>query len=141
MLLDPLGAPNWRLVSSRGRHVVKLPPFINKVSVGPPCGCAGSCRKLIVEFHRERTPLAEGATTHSGCLLSDELLQALTESAAEAPGSKGKGRGGGKGKGGRGGGKGGKGEGRGKGEGGKGKGGGKGEGRGGKGGRGRGRDE
>ena len=39
---DPLGAPNWRLVSSRGRHVVKLPPFINKVSVGPPCGCAGS---------------------------------------------------------------------------------------------------
>ena len=141
MLLDPLGAPNWRLVSSRGRHVVKLPPFINKVSVGAPCGCAGSCRKLIVEFHRERTPLADGATTHSGCLLSDELLQALTESAAEAPGSKGKGRGGGKGKGGRGGGKGGKGEGRGKGEGGKGKGG-KGEGRGGgKGGRGRGRDE
>ena len=112
MLLDPLGAPNWRLVSSRGRHVVKLPPFINKVSVGPPCGCAGSCRKLIVEFHRERTPLADGATTHSGCLLSDELLQALTESAAEAPGpgraAEGEGQGWLQG------GKGGKGEGRGK---------------------------
>ena len=35
----------------------------------------------MVEFQRGRSPLADGATRHVGCVLSDELLEALFRSA------------------------------------------------------------
>ena len=128
LLLDPTGGPNWQLISSRGSFHLALPPFVHSLSVGPPCGCAGSCRKLLIEFQRNRSPLDDGSTSHQGCVLSDELINALCESAIPVGRGKGGGKGGGKGKGGKGKGEGGKG----KGEGGKGKGKG-GRGRGGKG--------
>ena len=124
LLLDPTGGPRWHLVSSRGRYTMPFPPFVHKLSVGAGCGCAGgSCRLLRVEFHRERSPLADGATVHEGCVLTDPLIADLCD-AAGGGGGKGKGKGGSKGKG-----KGkGKGDDKGKGAGDKGKGGGKGKG-------------
>jgi hypothetical protein len=81
LLLDPTGGPHWRLVSSRSALVRSFPPFVHQVSLGPRCGCAGTCRKIVVEFQRGRSPLADGATRHVGCVLSDELLEALFQSA------------------------------------------------------------
>ena len=60
---------------------------------GPVCGCADSCKLLRVEFQRGRSPLTDGATTHLGCVVSDELISALCESAEPAAGGKGGGRG------------------------------------------------
>ena len=81
LLLDPTGGPHWRLVSSRSALMRSFPPFVHLVSLGPRCGCAGTCRKIVVEFQRGRSPLADGATRHVGCVLSDELLEALFRSA------------------------------------------------------------
>ena len=115
LMLDAAGAPPHRLLSSRGRFALVLPTFVHKIALGRRCGCTPSCRLLQLEFHRDRSPLPDGATAHSGCVLSDPLLRELTDFAAPAtPAGKGKG---GKGKGGKG--KGGKGKG---GKGGKGKG-------------------
>ena len=121
LLLDPSGGPHWRLVSSRCDLVYAIPPFVHRLSLGAPCGCATArhgiggatrpvsdpvsghaCRNLIVEFRRELTPLPEGQTAHVACFLSDELLQALCEPQGGAKGGAAKGKGGkGKGKGGR----------------------------------------
>ena len=107
--VDPLGAPTGG--SSHARpHVVKLPPFINKCPsarrAAAPARAASSSSSSTATARPSPT-----ATTHPGASCRTNCSRALTESAAEAPGSKGKGRGGGKGKGGRGGGKGGSGRG------------------------------
>ena len=127
LLLDPRGGPEWRLVSTRASFAYRLPPFIHSLRVGAPCGCDAArggdgvvgCRFLHVEFHRDYSPIEGGGTAHTGCLRSDELLQALCE--FEEAGGRGRGRGkGGKGskgskakggKGGKGGGRGGAGKG------------------------------
>lgn len=137
LLLDPSGGPNWRLISSRCSYVMPLPPFVHSVSIAEACGCAVTCRKLRIEFQRNRSPLLDGQLTHEGCPMSDELIQALCDSAMPTSrGGKGGRNAGGKGGGGRGGG-GSRGSG-GKGDGGRvgggGKGGGRGKGGGGKGG-------
>lgn len=64
LLLDPSGGPNWRLISSRGAYTLPLPPFVHSLAVGAPCGCAGDCRRLRVEFQRDRSPLEDSATSH-----------------------------------------------------------------------------
>ena len=124
LLLDPLGGPHWRLVSSRGAFMMQFPPFVHALSLGGPCRCAASsCRQLRVEFERSFSPLEGGATTHEGCPSSDPLILAVCDSAAPAPRG---GKGGGGKRGGKGGGKGGgraKGGGKGGGRGGGGKGG------------------
>ena len=106
LLLEPSGGPNWRLISSRGSFHLLLPPFVHSLSVGAPCGCAGSCRLLQIEFQRNRSPLEDGSTSHAGCVLSDELIHDLCQCTVLPPRG---GKGGGKGKGGKG--KGGKGKG------------------------------
>ncbi|KAL1503141.1 hypothetical protein AB1Y20_011203 [Prymnesium parvum] len=85
MLLDPTGAPAWRLVSSQGAHAIRLPPFIHKLSVGARCGCTESCRLLRIEFQRERSPLPNGETVHEGCVLNDELIQSMAALAGTEP--------------------------------------------------------
>ena len=57
----------------------------------------GSCRLLRVEFQHERSPLADGATVHEGCALTDPLIADLCDAAGGGGGGKGKGKGKGKG--------------------------------------------
>ena len=98
LLVDPTGGPRWLLISSRGRYTMPFPPFVHKLSVGAGCSCAGgSCRLLRVEFQHERSPLADGATVHEGCALTDPLIADLCDAAGGGGGGKGKGKGKGKG--------------------------------------------
>ncbi|KAL9411416.1 hypothetical protein AB3S75_045083 [Citrus x aurantiifolia] len=102
LVLDPVSAPNWRLYCNMCNCLVSLPQGAHRIATTqeqcPECGS-----KIIeIDFNKKTTPLADGATLHTGCILCDELLHSLIEvkhgkSFFKRLGGRGRGRGAGRG--------------------------------------------
>ncbi|KAK9177834.1 hypothetical protein WN943_027023 [Citrus x changshan-huyou] len=102
LVLDPVSAPKWRLYCNMCNCLVSLPQGAHRIATTqeqcPECGS-----KIIeIDFNKKTTPLDDGATLHTGCILCDELLHSLIEvkhgkSFFKRLGGRGRGRGAGRG--------------------------------------------
>ena len=104
LVLDPVSAPKWRLYCNMCSCLVYLPQGAHRISTTrdkcPECESA----LLEVDFNKKTTPLQDGSTLYTGCVLCDELLHSLVEvkhgkSFFKRMGSRGRGRGRGSGRG------------------------------------------
>lgn len=79
LVLDPVSAPKWRLYCNMCNCLVLLPQGAHKISTTrekcPECDST----ILEVDFNKKTTPLKDGATLYTGCILCDELLHSLVE--------------------------------------------------------------
>ncbi|KAL6185655.1 hypothetical protein ACLB2K_041785 [Fragaria x ananassa] len=96
LVLDPVSAPKWRLCCNMCNFLVLLPQGAHQISTTPD-RCP-ECDSTIIEvdFNKKTTPLEDGATLYSGCILCDELLHSLVEmkyGKSFFRGSRGRGRG------------------------------------------------
>lgn len=98
LVLDPLSAPKWRLYCNMCNCLVYLPEGAHRISTTqdrcPEC----ESTILEVDFNKKTTPLPDGSTLYSGCILCDELLHSLVrmkhgKSFFKRMGSRGRGRG------------------------------------------------
>lgn len=77
LVLDPISAPNWKLFCNMCNCLVFLPQGAHRISTTRD-QCPDCDSKIIeVDFNKKTSPLADGATLHSGCILCDELLHSL----------------------------------------------------------------
>ncbi|XP_020684389.1 DNA topoisomerase 3-beta isoform X2 [Dendrobium catenatum] len=103
LILDPVSAPKWRLYCNICNCMVSLPQGAHRIST--TSNRCPDCDSLIIEvdFNKKTTPLSDGATLYSGCILCDELLHSLIEMKhGKSFFSRGRGRGRSRGRGGRG---------------------------------------
>ncbi|KAG0480933.1 hypothetical protein HPP92_011791 [Vanilla planifolia] len=79
LILDPISAPKWRLHCNMCNCMVLLPQGAHRIST-TATRCP-DCDSTIIEvdFNKKTSPLIDGATLHSGCILCDELLHSLIE--------------------------------------------------------------
>ncbi|GAB4851852.1 hypothetical protein Ancab_031251 [Ancistrocladus abbreviatus] len=98
LVLDPVSAPKWRLYCNMCNCLIFLPQGAHRISTTPE-RCP-ECDSAIIEvdFHKNNTPLNDGATLHVGCILCDDLLHSLIEmkhgkSSFKRFGGRGRGRG------------------------------------------------
>lgn len=79
LVLDPVSAPKWRLFCNMCNCLVFLSQGAHRISTTQE-RCA-DCDSTIIEvdFNNKTTPLKDGATLYSGCILCDELLHSLLE--------------------------------------------------------------
>ncbi|XP_068665941.1 DNA topoisomerase 3-beta [Aristolochia californica] len=79
LVLDPVSAPKWRLYCNMCNCLVFLPQGAHRISTTRE-RCS-DCDSTIIEvdFNKNTTPLTDGATLYSGCILCDELLHSLIE--------------------------------------------------------------
>uniref|UniRef100_A0A1D1Z473 DNA topoisomerase n=1 Tax=Anthurium amnicola TaxID=1678845 RepID=A0A1D1Z473_9ARAE len=79
LVLDPVSAPKWRLNCNLCNCLVFLPQGAHKIST--TANRCSECDSAIIEvdFNKKTTPLSDGSTLHSGCILCDELLHSLIE--------------------------------------------------------------
>ncbi|PPS16584.1 hypothetical protein GOBAR_AA03996 [Gossypium barbadense] len=79
LVLDPVSAPKWRLYCNKCNCLVLLPEGAHRIATTRD-RCA-ECDSTIIEvdFNKKTTPLEDGATLHTGCILCDELLHSLVE--------------------------------------------------------------
>ncbi|KAL5542809.1 hypothetical protein UlMin_010519 [Ulmus minor] len=98
LVLDPVSAPKWRLQCNTCNFLVFLPQGAHRISTTkeqcPDCNST----VIEVDFNKNTTPLEDGATLYSGCILCDEFLHSLLEmkhgkSFFRRMGSRGRGRG------------------------------------------------
>ncbi|XP_010247445.1 PREDICTED: DNA topoisomerase 3-beta isoform X1 [Nelumbo nucifera] len=79
LVLDPVSAPKWRLYCNICNCLVFLPQGAHRISTTrercPDCDST----IIEVDFNKKTTPLKDGATLHTGCILCDELLHSLVE--------------------------------------------------------------
>ncbi|XP_015887107.3 DNA topoisomerase 3-beta isoform X1 [Ziziphus jujuba] len=79
LVLDPVSAPKWRLYCNICNCLVFLPQGAHRISTTQE-SCPECDSKIIeVDFNKKTTPLEDGATLYSGCILCDELLHSLVE--------------------------------------------------------------
>lgn len=79
LVLDPVSAPKWRLYCNMCNCLIFLPEGAHRImTTQDRCG---ECDSTIIEvdFNKKTTPLKDGATLYSGCILCDELLHSLVE--------------------------------------------------------------
>ncbi|XP_009371098.1 DNA topoisomerase 3-beta isoform X1 [Pyrus x bretschneideri] len=95
LVLDPVSAPKWRLCCNMCNFLVLLPQGAHQISTTrercPDCDST----ILEVDFNKKTTPLENGETLYTGCILCDELLHSLVEMKYGKSffGSRGRGRG------------------------------------------------
>ncbi|XP_057536769.1 DNA topoisomerase 3-beta isoform X2 [Amaranthus tricolor] len=104
LVLDPVSAPKWRLYCNMCNCLVFLPQGAHRISTTKERCCDCDSTIIEVDFNKNNTPLADGATLHAGCILCDELLHSLIEmkhgkSSLRRFGGKGRGKGRGRGRG------------------------------------------
>ncbi|XP_020409660.1 DNA topoisomerase 3-beta isoform X2 [Prunus persica] len=79
LVLDPVSAPKWRLCCNMCNFLVLLPEGAHQISTTrercPECDST----ILEVDFNKKTTPLENGETLYTGCILCDELLHSLVE--------------------------------------------------------------
>ncbi|KAK3027352.1 hypothetical protein RJ639_041593 [Escallonia herrerae] len=79
LVLDPVSAPKWRLYCNTCNCLVYLAEGAHRITTTrercPECDTT----IIEVDFNKKTTPLEDGATLHSGCILCDELLHSLVE--------------------------------------------------------------
>ncbi|XP_050236391.1 DNA topoisomerase 3-beta isoform X2 [Mercurialis annua] len=108
LVLDPVSAPKWRLYCNMCNCLVLLPQGAHRIATTRERCIECDSTIIEVDFNKNTTPLEDGATLHSGCILCDELLHSLVEvkhgkSFFKRTGGRGRGKGGrGRGRGGRG---------------------------------------
>lgn len=79
LVLDPVSAPKWRLYCNMCNCLVFLPQGAHRITATQE-QCPECNSKIIeVDFNKKTTPLDDGATLHTGCILCDELLHSLVE--------------------------------------------------------------
>uniref|UniRef100_A0A803LZK4 DNA topoisomerase n=1 Tax=Chenopodium quinoa TaxID=63459 RepID=A0A803LZK4_CHEQI len=69
LVLDPVSAPKWRLYCNMCNCLVFLPQGAHRISTTKER--CHDCESTIIEvdFNKNNTPLADGATLHAGCIL------------------------------------------------------------------------
>ncbi|EXB54788.1 DNA topoisomerase 3-beta-1 [Morus notabilis] len=79
LVLDPVSAPKWRLNCNTCNCLVFLPQGAHRISTTrdqcPDCDST----IIEVDFNKKTTPLEDGATLYTGCILCDEFLHSLLE--------------------------------------------------------------
>ncbi|KAI8538181.1 hypothetical protein RHMOL_Rhmol09G0082200 [Rhododendron molle] len=105
LVLDPVSAPKWRLYCNMCNCLVFLPEGAHRITTTEERCVECDSTIIEVDFNKKTTPLQDGTTLYSGCILCDELLHSLVEMKYGKSFSKrigGRGRMRGKGRGGRG---------------------------------------
>ncbi|KAG5531444.1 hypothetical protein RHGRI_026156 [Rhododendron griersonianum] len=105
LVLDPVSAPKWRLFCNMCNCLVFLPEGAHRITTTEERCVECDSTIIEVDFNKKTTPLKDGTTLYSGCILCDELLHSLVEMKYGKSFSKrigGRGRMRGKGRGGRG---------------------------------------
>ncbi|KAK1389842.1 DNA topoisomerase [Heracleum sosnowskyi] len=74
VLLDPVGAPKWRLYCNMCNCLVFLPEGAYRITTTREHCVKCEPTVLEVDFNKKTTPLEDGATLYTGCILCDELL-------------------------------------------------------------------
>ncbi|PON95541.1 DNA topoisomerase, type IA [Trema orientale] len=79
LVLDPISAPKWRLHCNTCNCLVFLPQGAHRISTTRD-KCP-DCNSTIIEvdFNKKTTPLEDGSTLYTGCILCDEFLHSLLE--------------------------------------------------------------
>uniref|UniRef100_A0A803LTH0 DNA topoisomerase n=1 Tax=Chenopodium quinoa TaxID=63459 RepID=A0A803LTH0_CHEQI len=69
LVLDPVSAPKWRLYCNMCNCLVFLPQGAHRISTTKER--CHDCNSTIIEvdFNKNNSPLADGATLHAGCIL------------------------------------------------------------------------
>ncbi|KAJ8771316.1 hypothetical protein K2173_026493 [Erythroxylum novogranatense] len=79
LVLDPVSAPKWRLYCNMCNCLVLLPQGAHRIATTRD-QCPECDSKIIeVDFNKNHTPLPDGATFYTGCILCDHLLHSLVE--------------------------------------------------------------
>ena len=78
-MVDPVGGPNWKLISTRSPLIAQFPPGINKVTVLPETDENG-CHFLQIDFNKNSnlTEKIGGGLKHKGSLM-DPFVESLIE--------------------------------------------------------------
>ncbi|XP_021888952.1 DNA topoisomerase 3-beta isoform X1 [Carica papaya] len=79
LVLDPVSAPKWRLYCNTCNCLVFLPEGAHRIATTQDRCSDCDSTILEVDFNKKTTPLENGATLHTGCILCDELLHSLVE--------------------------------------------------------------
>ena len=78
LMVDPVGGPNWKLISTRSPLIAQFPPGqINKLTVLAEEDENGQ-RMIMIDFHKNSTLLKDGSLKHKGSL-SDPFVENLIE--------------------------------------------------------------
>ena len=79
MVLDMESRPNWKLCCNKCNMIIRFTANIHDIHVMKKrCEECGSSL-LKIQFNRNETPLKDGATEYSGCIMCDELLKGMLE--------------------------------------------------------------
>uniref|UniRef100_A0A8B9JZH5 DNA topoisomerase n=1 Tax=Astyanax mexicanus TaxID=7994 RepID=A0A8B9JZH5_ASTMX len=79
LVFDPNSGPKWRMACNKCNVVVHFFEHAYKVQVAQDSCEACEASLVMVDFHKARTPLADGETQHTGCVFCDTLFQDLVE--------------------------------------------------------------
>jgi len=78
LMVDPVGGPNWKLVSTRSPLIAQFPPGINKLTVLPEVDENG-CHLIEIDFNKNGNLKGkDGSLKHVGSL-SDPFVEGLVE--------------------------------------------------------------
>ncbi|XP_076801869.1 DNA topoisomerase 3-beta-1-like [Clavelina lepadiformis] len=79
LVLDPTSAPKWKLACNDNRcsTVVTLFQDAHRISVSEDACEKCAAYELIVDFHKEKTPLEKNETKHTGCVFCDPIFSGL----------------------------------------------------------------
>lgn len=79
MVLDMESRPNWKLCCNKCNMIIRFTANIHDIHVMKKrCEECGSSL-LKIQFNKNETPLKDGATEYSGCIMCDELLKGMLE--------------------------------------------------------------
>lgn len=79
LVLDPVSAPKWRLYCNMCNCLVFLPEGAHRITTTVERCVECDSTIIEVDFNKKTTPLKDGTTLYSGCILCDELLHSLVE--------------------------------------------------------------
>ena len=74
IIMDPMSGPKWKMACNKCHKVLHIFKDTFKVSLSEN-GCDDCGASLIdVTFHRNKSPLPDDKTEHTGCAFSDTIL-------------------------------------------------------------------
>uniref|UniRef100_A0AAR2JDV6 DNA topoisomerase n=1 Tax=Pygocentrus nattereri TaxID=42514 RepID=A0AAR2JDV6_PYGNA len=79
LVFDPNSGPKWRMACNKCNVVVHFFEQAYKVQVSQDSCESCEASLVMVDFHKARSPLAEGETQHTGCVFCDTVFQDLVE--------------------------------------------------------------
>jgi hypothetical protein len=82
LVLDANSKPNWRLACNEPNCNILLRFHGDIHNITPqrtPCSDCGSQSLAVFEFNKTKTPLADGATSYTGCIVCSDVINALSE--------------------------------------------------------------